>query len=157
MGLTHPFPIAQCALVLLVVLSGCDGTSEESAPRPDPTRPQPLPRATAADYVTAQPVTKDGRYRFRSVSSSVKVGVPYRYALFTSCGLDYFVDFNSSLWAAVGIGGRAKQEPPPGFDEPRDLGTMTLINQELAEYVSSEGKSVRFITRSDRKLNEPCT
>ncbi len=141
--------------MLLVMLGACDGASDDP---PDSARtgPQPLPRPTSRDYVTAEPVTEDGRYRFTSVSAEVKIGVPYAFTLFTACGLDYFVDFGGSLWAAVDPAGGFRKGPPEGFDDPRDRGTMTLVDRELATYVSSVGERVRFVPRSNTKLVKPC-
>lgn len=155
MGVTHR-TLLIVASATLVVLASCDVTSTpQGVQSPEPTGPQPLPSPTAFDQVAPSPDAR-GRYAVKPVSAPVEVGVPYRFDLFTRCGLDVLVDFNGALWVTVDPAGSYESGPPKGFDSPRDAGVMTLVNQELAEFESSQGKTVRFIRDPGTKKIKAC-
>jgi hypothetical protein len=86
------------------------------------------------------------------------MGVEYRYTLYTHCGLDGNVDFDASLWDFAGPGPAddGSHNPPPGFDNPYDHGTMKLISKDMAEYRSAYDLVVRYRRRSDPKRLDIC-
>lgn len=147
--------IAVIVLACGLALAACD-PGPSAPPTSDPTGPRPLPSPTSFRQTSSQP-DAEGRYRAFTVSAPVEIGVPYTFRLFTRCGLDYLVDFNGHLWDAVDPAGSRRSGPPKGFDSPRDLGVMTLVNRELAEFESSTGKVVRFVRHPGRKKVKPCT
>ena len=107
--------------------------------------PLPLPPSIGArDSV---PVA-DGKYLFYPMSGSVIQGVVYRFALYTHCGLDFrvAVDFDGSFWDPIGPGPASggSGNPPPGFDNPYDNGTIQLLSHDLADYRSRSGVIMRL-------------
>lgn len=156
--------VAALLLACGLALAACD-PGPSPPPASDPTGPRPLPSPTSRRQTSSEPDAR-GRYRAFAVSAPVEIGVRYTFRLFTRCGIDYLVDFNGSLWDAVGSAGREKKRagsagrenkgPPKGFESPRDLGVMTLVNRELAEYESSAGKLVRFVRHPGMKKVKPC-
>lgn len=146
--------IVALTLACAFLLSACNGGSAPPVSE-EPTGLQPLPSPTSHRQTAATP-DADGRYRVFPTSAPVEVGVPYRFRLLTRCGLDFLVDFNGALWETVDPAGSRAKGPPPGFDTPRDSGVMTLTNQELAEYESSQGEVVRFVRHPGKKKIKPC-
>ncbi len=72
------------------------------------------------------------------------IGVPYRVTVYTHCGLRH-VEFDHSDWAISGDLGDGVN-PPPGFGNPVDQGTVTLTTHETATYRSEMGVE-RKLTR----------
>src|SRR5438270_11891195 len=110
--------------------------------------PIPLPPSIGGrDSVPAS----DGKYLFYPRSASVIQGVVYRFSLYTHCGLDNPValDFDGGFWDPTGPGPASdgSANPPAGFDNPYDNGTIQLLSHDLAEYRSHSGTTVR-LTRS---------
>src|SRR5207253_9908191 len=107
--------------------------------------PMPLPPSIGGrDSV---PVA-DGKYLFYPRSASVIQGVVYRFSLYTHCGLDTPValDFDGSFWGPTGPGPASdgSGNPPAGFDNPYDNGTIQLLSHDRAEYQSQSGTVLRF-------------
>jgi hypothetical protein len=73
----------------------------------------------------------------------------------TECGLDGMsFDIDGSLWVPKDISPAERHGAPPGFDPDNDMGTLTLVSRETAEYRTSHGRVVRlrrlpgnFVTR----------
>jgi len=105
-----------------------------SAPLPGPSRSQ------------AQPVGSTGQFVFYANSGHVTQGVKYGFRLYSHCGLDYPTgpDFDGSFWRSVGPGDDGSGNPPAGFANPYDTGTMTLLSAQLAEYHGWSGATMRF-------------
>jgi hypothetical protein len=71
-------------------------------------------------------------------AGSAQIGATYRYTLFTHCGLDLVpIEFDGSEWRIEGDPGGAN--PPSGFGNPEDEGTVTLSSDDEGTYTSSEG------------------
>jgi hypothetical protein len=78
-------------------------------------------------------------------SARVERGVVYRFDLLTHCGLGRsYPDFDGSFWRFVGHGSGGGPNAPRGFEDPSDVGTMTLVDRRTAEYRSSLGVEVDF-------------
>ena len=93
-------------------------------------------------------VPLDGKYLFYPRSAWVIQGVVYRFSLYTHCGLDNPValDFDGSFWDPIGPGPASdgSGNPPAGFDNPYDNGTIQLLSHDRAEYQSQSGTVLRF-------------
>jgi hypothetical protein len=85
----------------------------------------------------------------------LEVGVPYRIELYTHCGIDYWTRFDGSYWDAVGYD-NSTGNPPSGLGNPVDFGTMTLLSEDEAEYVSDSGTVIRFVRASERPEGMAC-
>jgi hypothetical protein len=91
-----------------------------------------------------------------SPTKEVQVGVPYPHKLFVHCGT-LGTTFAGRNWDADPS--ISEHNPPPGWDENEEPGTMTLISQDRAEFRSStDGKTVQFKLRPDGSPdpNENC-
>ncbi len=121
------------------------------------TGAQALPPQIGA--VEPQPVG-NGQFRFFPRSSRVSVGVSYRFQLYTHCGLDYplAVDFDGSYWDPIGPGPASdgSGNPPAGYGNPFDQGTMTLISPTLTQYKSSGGKVMQFSRHAGPEISSLC-
>ncbi len=102
----------------------------------------------------------NGQFRFFPRSSRVTVGVPYRFQLYTHCGLDWplAVDFDGSFWDPIGPGPASdgSGNPPSGYGNPFDQGTMTLISPTLTQYRSSGGKVMQFSRHAGPEISYLC-
>ncbi len=67
-------------------------------------------------------------------SGRVKPGQTYIISIYTHCGLDWNVDFDGSFWDAAGPVRGTDGNAPPGVGNPSQLGTMTLIDADLAHF-----------------------
>jgi hypothetical protein len=85
----------------------------------------------------------------------LEVGVPYRIDLYTHCGIDFWTRFDGNYWDAVGYD-NGTGNPPEGLGNPYDRGTMTLLSEDVAEYVSRSGKLIRFERAADRPEGMAC-
>jgi hypothetical protein len=119
--------------------------------------PPSLP--TTANSHEPQPAGSTGRFVFYPSSGHVTQGVAYQFRLYTHCGLNYPTgpDFDGSFWESVGAGDDGSANPPPGFGNPFDNGTMTLLSANLAEYRSSQGVVMRFTRQSGSRVASPCS
>lgn len=106
-----------------------------------------------------QPAGSTGRFVFYPNSGPVAQGVAYWFRLYTHCGLNYPTgpDFDGSFWDSTGAADDGSGNPPPGFGNPFDNGTMTLLSANLAEYRSSQGVTMRFTRHSGSKVASPCS
>jgi hypothetical protein len=122
-------------VALVVVLPACRPDASESI------KPLPSPTTTPREPV----LVKGGRVRLWPSSPNVEPEIVYRFMLLTHCGLDRsYPDFDSSFWRYVGTGPSGGINAPPGFGNPIDEGTMTLLDEETAEFRSPSGKVARF-------------
>jgi len=144
-GLTGPAPAG--------LEAGPTPSAEEPAAPPDSLAPprrsaEPYPTPTAGAESSPLP---DGRYVVYASSPPAEMGVPYAFKLYTHCGLDFIIDFDESLWDLI-----APPEDRDGFEDPFDEGTMTLIAENEASYVSSHGVEIRYSRRSEPEEIHPC-
>jgi hypothetical protein len=107
----------------------------------------PLPLSPSIGGRDSVPVA-GGEYIFYPRSASVIQGVVFRFSLYTHCGLDNPValDFDGSFWDSIGPGPASdgSGNPPAGFDNPFDNGTIQLLSHDMAEYHSRSGTVMRF-------------
>ena len=109
--------------------------------------------------VEPQPVG-NGQLRFFPRSGRVTVGVPYRFRLYTHCGLDWplAMDFDGSFWDPIGAGPASDVggNRPSGFGNPYDQGTVTLISPTLAQYRSSTGTVLQWSRHAGPQISSLC-
>ena len=87
--------------------------------------------------------------------AGVRAGVPYRIEFYTHCGIDFWTRFDGSYWDAVNYD-NSTGNPPPGLGNPYDFGTMTLLSENEAQYVSESGKVIRFTRAAKRPKGMVC-
>jgi hypothetical protein len=76
--------------------------------------------------------------------SAAGLGAAEPHQLYTHCGVTW-TQFQNQPWYASPPLSDGNGNPPPGFGNPVDHGTMRRISQHEAEYVSSAGRTVRFV------------
>ena len=74
-----------------------------------------------------------------------EIGVAYKVEVGTHCGLTH-VNFDGSEWAISGVLSDGSGNPPDGFNNPGDTGTITLTSDETAIWTSEFGQQ-RELTR----------
>ena len=103
----------------------------------------------------------NGQFRFFPRSARITLGVPYRFNLYTHCGLDWppAVDFDGSLWDPIGPGAVSdgSGSPPAGYGNPYDQGVMTLISPTLARYRSSGELVIQFSRHAGPRVSSACS
>jgi len=147
---TRTLVAASAALaVMLAVAILVEARSASTHDLPAPARlaaPQPL---------------GNGQFRFLPTSGHISLGVPYRFALSTHCGLDFpvAVDFDQSFWDPIGAGPAAggSGNPPPGFGNPTDHGIMTLMSPTRAQFRSSGGVVIQFNRHAGARVSSACS
>ena len=75
-----------------------------------------------------------------------EIGMDYRYRLPTHCGVEYAF-FSGRWWTATPqlYENEAKVNPPPGWDNPTEPGTMRLVSRDEASFVGDSGDTARFV------------
>ena len=72
---------------------------------------------------------------YEAHSSPAKIGVPIEFIVSTDCGLDWMAfDIDGSLWVAKTIDPADRVGTPSGFASDNDVGSLTLLSEDLAEY-----------------------
>jgi hypothetical protein len=101
----------------------------------------------------------NGQFRFFPHSGRASVGVPYRFRLYTHCGLDWplAMDVDGSFWDLKGPASDVSGNPPTGFGNPYDLGTVTLISPTLAQYKSNSGAVMQWSRHAGPQISSPCS
>jgi hypothetical protein len=68
-----------------------------------------------------------------------QIGVAYRVSVYTHCGLRQ-VEFDGSEWGFSGPLSDGSGNPPPGFGNPSDEGSITLTSPDTAIYRTQFGE-----------------
>ncbi len=102
----------------------------------------------------------NSQFRFFPRSGRASVGVHYRYQLYTHCGLDWppAMDLDGSFWDPTGPGPSSdgSGNPPTGYGNPYDQGTVTLISPTLTQYRSSSGAVMQWSRHAGPIISSPC-
>ncbi len=110
--------------------------------------------------VAPQPLG-NGQIRFYPHSGHADLGVAYRFQLYTHCGLDAptAMDFDGSFWDPMGPGPASdgSRNPPSGYGNPIDQGTITLISPTRAQYRSHTGTVSRWSLHAGPQIGSPCS
>ncbi len=103
-----------------------------------------LPFVTASWLLLAVlACTYEGEYK--PVSEQATLGVPVAYELYTECGLaQSAVDFDASMWTPIGVEDSELQATPAGVNSPFDEGTLTLVSEDRAVFLSKRGRTFEF-------------
>lgn len=76
-------------------------------------------------------------------AAGVKIGVEYRYTLWTHCGIrDVYLD--GRLWVATPPLSDGSGNPPRGWGNPWQRGTIRLLARARAEFRGGAGPLARF-------------
>ena len=90
-------------------------------------------------------------------SERAEVGVSYRFQLPTHCGVEYAF-FDDRWWNASTqlYENQARMDPPPGWGNPTEFGTMRLLSQDEAQFVGDSGNKAHFASRSEGSPGTTC-
>jgi hypothetical protein len=66
------------------------------------------------------------------------------FQLYTRCGVT-FAQFAGQTWYADPPLSDGQGNPPPGFGNPTDRGSIRQVSAHELQYVSSGGKTVKFV------------
>jgi hypothetical protein len=77
-------------------------------------------------------------------AAGVERGVAYPYVLYTHCGI-LSASFDGRLWLADPPLTDGSGNPQPGWGNPAEEGTMTLVSADRAEFRSEGGNVARFV------------
>lgn len=88
-------------------------------------------------------------------AAGVEVGVSYPYELYTHCGIrDAY--FDGRLWVAKPVLSDGSDNPPEGWDNPDDVGTMRLVSPDAATFDNAAGRTAKFAPAPKGYAVEPC-
>jgi hypothetical protein len=125
-------------VMVAIALGSCTGAQTPPEGRQPSARPSPR-AVTGVDTERA----------------GLEVGVPYRIEFYTHCGIDFWTKFDGSYWDAVDHD-NSTGNPPRGLGNPYDFGTMTLLSENDARYVSESGRAFRFTRAEERPKGMVC-
>jgi hypothetical protein len=113
----------------------------EPAPLPEPP-PEPVPEPQPEPDAEPEP-------------ARLEVGVAVPYSLYTHCGAKT-ARFDGRLWISETFGDDALVSAPDGWGDPGDLGTLVLVDDDLAQYTASTGETLVFTPAPPDLAPDPC-
>ena len=134
-------------ITVTLVFGGCwfDGVAGDAKPLPEPTASEVFEESG------------DGAFLVSPVSAPIETDQEYRFELYTHCGLDAApIDIDGSMWDFVGPGGGSDRDRPEGFENPSDVGTVTLVSENQLEFRSSSGAIAEFTRHEGAKEIPGC-
>jgi hypothetical protein len=66
------------------------------------------------------------------------------------------MDFDGSFWDPMGVASDGNGNPPPGYGNPIDQGTITLISPTLTQYRSSTGSVMQWSRHPGPQISSGC-
>lgn len=75
---------------------------------------------------------------------NARVGTRYEYGLMTHCGVD-FIRFDGRWWEAQPHLDDGNGNPPDGWDNGIQEGTLTLRTEAALEFNASAGRTLQFV------------
>jgi hypothetical protein len=91
------------------------------------------------------PAVWSGRLENAANSPRAAANREFPITVYTHCGLDRSrFDFDGSFWRAIGETSDGQGNPPPGYDNPYDAGTIRVLDDGTALYTSSQGYRLRL-------------
>jgi hypothetical protein len=141
-------------LLAVLTLAAC---GEPSTPTPTPTATRTtllsgLPLHSSPTPTSTSAPTTTGDLPSKSCSPSdaeppcgpgAEIGKPYDYQVYTHCGI-IWAYFNGRYWKANPVLDDGNRNPPPGWDNPYDNGSMTLLDDTTARFTSRNGLTAHF-------------
>jgi hypothetical protein len=113
------------------------------AGRPPTPPPEPVRVPTALPSPQTTTTGCSEREEEPPCGPGVEIGKPYPYTLYTHCGVrSAFID--GRRWVADPILSVDNVNPPPGWGNPFDRGSMELVAEALARFTSSAGLAAEF-------------
>ena len=122
---------------------GCAGPSQLSpaATAPATRSAPPGPNMTAGLGIVASANARSAR---SPTSRTVTATIPYQ--LFTHCGVHEAL-VGKAYYIASPVLADASGNPPPGWPNPYDSGTMTTFSDGTADFSDNDGHRAHFVIR----------
>jgi hypothetical protein len=145
-------------LVVALALAAC-GLPPPTPSAVPPAAPTEVPGSSPSLSPPPDAATTPLPNGFTRVSPSSRPGAvgevaPFR--LWTHCGLENAViDFGGTLWDVAGFPGRYPN-PPQGFGNPDDQGTISRTGPGSARYVSASGVPLALTAHDGPKVVFVC-
>jgi hypothetical protein len=147
------------------VASAEPSPSATSPAEPAPARPETAPSVppAAAEPATPGPSTPepvptaspDGP-REIGQDEDARVGHPYRFNLYTHCGIET-TWFDGRWWNAEPPQSDGNGNPPPGWGNPHQPGVVVLVTEDTLRFTGDEGQRADFVPRpQDQGSPPPC-
>ena len=99
------------------------------------------PSPTATPTPVPLPTPERDRLDGPPQGPGVEVGTGYPYTLYVHCGIRD-ARFDGRLWMANPMLGN--HNPPPGWTADDSVGTMDLVNDDLAVFTAESGRAIQF-------------
>lgn len=140
----------------MATLAGCVDTTSSATSTPIASATRAVSSLPAPARTPIQPGSDPLNGHVVPVSGHAEQGLVYRYELYAHCGVTYFAawDFDGSFWDVAAIDGATPathglSHPPAGISDPFDVGTIELVAQDEARFISSNGIHVDLVRSSD--------
>ena len=114
-----------------LLLWACGGGAPPSTATPSPT---PIP----ASFRSCSPQDQNV-----PCAQGVAAGKPYNYQLYTHCGIRWAY-FDGRWWKASPVLDDGSRNPPRGWGNPFDIGSMVLSADDRARFTSAAGLTATF-------------
>lgn len=115
---------------------------------PRPMSPQPRPTPTPAPSPSGP--------RELGQDEKAEIGRPYRYRLYTHCGIDT-TWFDGRWWNAEPPQSDGNGNPPPNWDNPYQDGVIVLVSADRLEFTADSGRRADFVPRpQEQGAPPPC-
>lgn len=115
--------------------------SSEVVPHASPVEPAPATTAT-----TPSPESSPTGPRELGEDEDAKIGQPYRYRLYTHCGVRT-TWWNGAWWNAAPPQDTGHGSPPAQWNDPYQDGVMVQVSETRLEFTGDEGQRADFVPR----------
>lgn len=116
---------------------GVDFTLRAASPAPSPP-PSPPPTPTPTPIPSGALRSCSPEVKEVPCADGAEISRPYPYTLYTHCGIRWAY-FNGRWWEASPPLDDGSGNPPRSWGNPSDTGTMELVNEGLARFISRAG------------------
>jgi hypothetical protein len=130
--------LTTAAVLLFGFTVACLGNSQAAC------HPSNASSASPAPFPT--PLPPEAVFHPTPTSPPDAVGTSQPFSLYTHCGINY-ADFDGKAFYADPYLWDGNGNPPSGWGNPEDNGTMTLKDQTTAEFMDSAGNCATFSTQ----------
>lgn len=127
-----------------------------SAASTPPTAAEPVAPGPATAQPEPTPTRSPDGPRELGQDEKAEIGRPYRYRLYTHCGIDT-TWFDGRWWNAEPPQSDGNGNPPPNWDNPYQDGVIVLVSPDRLEFTADSGRRAGFVPRpQEQGAPPPC-